>query len=72
MAPNRGSAAREDLYIHEIDRTPEYEEFIKKLTAFHEERGTAFEPEPRLPTMNGHVNVDLFKLYKAVIEKGGR
>ncbi|KAI1089736.1 hypothetical protein F5B19DRAFT_359277 [Rostrohypoxylon terebratum] len=71
MAPNRGSANREDLYIHEIDRTPEYEEFIKKLTAFHEERGTSFEPEPRLPTMNGHVNVDLLKLYKAVIEKGG-
>ncbi|KAI2468213.1 hypothetical protein F4781DRAFT_279559 [Annulohypoxylon bovei var. microspora] len=71
MAPNRGSANRDDLYIHEIDRTPEYDEFIRKLTAFHEERGTSFEPEPRLPTMNGHVNVDLFKLYKAVIEKGG-
>ncbi|KAI1453416.1 hypothetical protein F4805DRAFT_374972 [Annulohypoxylon moriforme] len=71
MAPNRGSANRDDLYIHEIDRTPEYEEFMRKLTAFHEERGTSLEPEPRLPTMHGHVNVDLLKLYKAVIQKGG-
>ncbi|KAI2609725.1 uncharacterized protein GGS25DRAFT_485961 [Hypoxylon fragiforme] len=70
MAPNRGPGNK-DVYIHEIDRTPEYNEFIQKLTAFHEKRGTAFEPEPRLPTMHGHVNVDLLKLYKAVIAKGG-
>ncbi|KAI1134138.1 hypothetical protein F5Y05DRAFT_246278 [Hypoxylon sp. FL0543] len=70
MAPNRGPGNK-DVYIHEIDRTPEYEEFIQKLTAFHEKRGTSFEPEPRLPTMHGHVNVDLLKLYKAVIAKGG-
>ncbi|KAI5861380.1 hypothetical protein GGS23DRAFT_148588 [Durotheca rogersii] len=70
MAPNRGPGNK-DLYIHEIDRTPEYVEFIQKLTAFHEQRGTSFEPEPRLPTMHGHVNVDLLKLYRAVIDKGG-
>ncbi|KAI2633211.1 hypothetical protein GGS26DRAFT_555722 [Hypomontagnella submonticulosa] len=70
MAPNRGPGNK-DLYIHEIDRTQEYNEFIQKLSAFHEKRGTPFEPEPRLPTMHGHVNVDLLKLYKAVIEKGG-
>ncbi|KAI1490766.1 hypothetical protein F5X96DRAFT_634581 [Biscogniauxia mediterranea] len=70
MAPNRGPGGK-DVYIHEINRTPEYEEFIQKLTAFHEQRGTPFEPEPRLPTMHGHVNVDLLQLYKAVIDKGG-
>ncbi|KAI0169231.1 hypothetical protein GGR52DRAFT_554263 [Hypoxylon sp. FL1284] len=70
MAPTRGSANK-DLYIHEIDRTPEYNEFIQKLQAFHDKRGTSLEPEPRLPTMHGHVNVDLLKLYKAVIAKGG-
>ncbi|KAI0010350.1 hypothetical protein F4779DRAFT_577769 [Xylariaceae sp. FL0662B] len=69
MAPNRGPG--KDSYIHEIERTPEYLDFIQKLTAFHEKRGTSFEPEPRLPTMHGHVNVDLLKLYKAVIAKGG-
>ncbi|KAI0102992.1 arid/bright DNA binding domain-containing protein [Nemania sp. FL0031] len=70
MAPTRGAGGK-DVLVHEIDRTPEYNDFIQKLTAFHEKRGTAFEPEPRLPTMHGHVNVDLFKLYKAVLDKGG-
>ncbi|KAI0868201.1 arid/bright DNA binding domain-containing protein [Hypoxylon argillaceum] len=70
MAPARGPGVK-DTIVHEIDRTPEYNDFIQKLTAFHEKRGTSFEPEPRLPTMHGHVNVDLFKLYKAVLAKGG-
>ncbi|KAI1374507.1 hypothetical protein F4677DRAFT_426398 [Hypoxylon crocopeplum] len=70
MAPNRGPGNK-DLYIHEIDRTAEYAEFIQKLAAFHEKRGTSFEPEPRLPTIHGHVTVDLLKLYNAVIAKGG-
>ncbi|KAI0014760.1 hypothetical protein F4780DRAFT_169762 [Xylariomycetidae sp. FL0641] len=66
MAPNR-----KEGYVHEIERTPEYVAFIQKLTAFHEKRGTPFEPEPRLPTMHGHVNVDLLRLYNAVVERGG-
>lgn len=70
MGPARGPGGKE-VYVHEIDRTPEYNEFIQKLTAFHEKRGTSFEPEPRLPTMHGHVNVDLLKLYNAVLDKGG-
>ncbi|KAI1353815.1 arid/bright DNA binding domain-containing protein [Xylaria sp. FL0043] len=70
MAPARGPGGKE-VYVHEIDRTEEYNKFIQDLTNFHEKRGTAFEPEPRLPTMHGHVNVDLFKLYKAVVDKGG-
>ncbi|KAJ8120862.1 hypothetical protein ONZ43_g2540 [Nemania bipapillata] len=70
MAPARGPGGKDTL-VHEIDRTPEYNDFIQKLTAFHEKRGTSFEPEPRLPTMHGHVNVDLYKLYKAVLDKGG-
>ncbi|KAI0392280.1 hypothetical protein F5Y17DRAFT_437121 [Xylariaceae sp. FL0594] len=70
MVLARGPGGKE-VQVHEIERTPEYHEFIKKLTAFHEKRGTSFEPEPRLPTMHGHVNVDLYRLYKAVVEKGG-
>lgn len=70
MAPKGGSSGKK-APVHEIERTPEYEEFIKKLTAFHKNRDTPFEPEPRLPTMHGHVHVDLLKLYKAVIAKGG-
>ncbi|CAJ2505390.1 Uu.00g127840.m01.CDS01 [Anthostomella pinea] len=70
MAPARGPGNTE-VYVHEIERTTEYADFIQKLIAFHEKRGTPFEPEPRLPTMHGHVHVDLYRLYKAVIEKGG-
>ncbi|KAI0201544.1 hypothetical protein F4808DRAFT_103882 [Astrocystis sublimbata] len=70
MARARGPGGIE-VNVHEINRSPEYNDFIQKLTAFHEERGTAFEPEPRLPTMHGHVNVDLLQLYNAVINKGG-
>lgn len=70
MAP-KGGSGRDPEKVHRIDRTPEYEEFIKKLTAYHEKRGTNFEPEPRLPVTGGHVNVDLLKLYRAVIERGG-
>ncbi|ORY61350.1 uncharacterized protein BCR38DRAFT_348410 [Pseudomassariella vexata] len=69
MAP-KGSPAKKP-YIHEIDRTAEYDDFIKKLAAFHEKRGTSFEPEPRLQTQYGHITVDLLKLYKAVVAKGG-
>ncbi|RYP76468.1 hypothetical protein DL771_001702 [Monosporascus sp. 5C6A] len=71
MPPKGSTPKKEGLYIHQIERTQEYEEFIKKLTEFHEKRGTSFEPEPRLPTMHGHVHVDLLRLYKAVIAKGG-
>ncbi|KAH9907324.1 hypothetical protein F4778DRAFT_531514 [Xylariomycetidae sp. FL2044] len=70
MAPARGPGTR-DAEVHQIDRTPEYNDFIQKLTAFHEKRGTSFEPEPRLPVVNGHVQVDLLKVYKAVIARGG-
>ncbi|KAK7931488.1 hypothetical protein PG985_002200 [Apiospora marii] len=70
MAPKKGSAA-DKPYIHEIEPTAEYDEFIKKLEQFHSARGTSFEKSPKLQTMYGHVTVDLLKLYKAVIAKGG-
>ncbi|KAI0129566.1 hypothetical protein BJ170DRAFT_700791 [Xylariales sp. AK1849] len=69
MAPKGGSG--KDAERHHINRTAEYEDFIKKLAIFHDKRGTSFEPEPRLPVTGGHVNVDLLQLYQAVIEKGG-
>ncbi|KAI1846076.1 hypothetical protein JX266_007885 [Neoarthrinium moseri] len=69
MAPK--GTGRDADKVHRIDRTAEYDDFIKKLAAFHENRGTSFEPEPRLPVTGGHVNVDLLKLYRAVIERGG-
>ncbi|KAI9756214.1 MAG: autophagy protein 13 [Chaenotheca gracillima] len=50
-----------------IDRTDEYEKFISDLAAFHEQRGTILEPEPRV----GIRHVDLLKLYTYVTERGG-
>jgi hypothetical protein len=46
---------------------PEYEEFIAKLTRFHEERGTLFRAGPIL----GGKRIDLYLLYKLVTERGG-
>jgi chromatin structure-remodeling complex subunit RSC9 len=46
---------------------PEYNEFIAKLRAFHEKRGTAFDPAPRV----GSKHVDLLKLFNTVVERGG-
>ena len=45
----------------------EYNDFITKLTKYHEERGTTFEAQPRV----GPKPVNLLQLYKAVIARGG-
>lgn len=50
-----------------INRTPVYEEFIQKLTAYHQKRGTNFEPLPKVGTRF----VDLKRLFDAVVESGG-
>jgi len=61
MAPTKPIAE------HQINRTPEYEEFIEKLRDFHQKRGTHFDPEPKM----GNMNVDLLQLYKYIVEHGG-
>lgn len=50
-----------------IERTSEYVDFINKLAAYHQKRGTYFDPEPKVGTK--HMN--LLLLYKAVTERGG-
>ncbi|EGS19920.1 putative chromatin structure-remodeling complex protein [Thermochaetoides thermophila DSM 1495] len=52
---------------HTVDRTPEYEKFIEELRAFHEKRGTNFDPEPKM----GNTTVDLLKLFKYIVAHGG-
>ncbi|KAK4128514.1 hypothetical protein N657DRAFT_607975 [Parathielavia appendiculata] len=52
---------------HTVDRTPEYEKFIEDLRAFHEKRGTNFDPEPKM----GNFTVDLLKLFKYIVGHGG-
>jgi chromatin structure-remodeling complex subunit RSC9 len=50
-----------------IEYTPEYNAFIEKLAAYHEKRGTEFIREPRV----GSRAIDLLKLYKVVMDRGG-
>jgi len=50
-----------------IEYTPEYNAFIEKLVEYHEKRGTEFVREPRV----GSRSIDLLKLYKMVMERGG-
>ncbi|KAH0054522.1 hypothetical protein KCU72_g5143, partial [Aureobasidium melanogenum] len=50
-----------------IEKTEEYEDFLKELAAYHEKRGTTMENEPKVETQH----IDLLKLYKRVIAEGG-
>jgi chromatin structure-remodeling complex subunit RSC9 len=50
-----------------IERSDEYERFIKDLEQYHEKRGTHFEAEPKV----GPRHLDLLKLYQRVTEEGG-
>lgn len=52
---------------HTIDRTPEYEDFINKLREFHIQRGTKFDPEPKV----GYGQIDLLKVFNYVVKHGG-
>lgn len=52
---------------HVIDRTPEYEDFINKLRDFHTERGTRFDPEPKITPYQ----LDLLKIFNHVVQSGG-
>jgi len=50
-----------------IPSTSEYTEFIQKLAAYHEKRGTNFEPEPKIANRR----IDLLHLFNLVVERGG-
>ncbi|KAJ2894660.1 hypothetical protein MKZ38_007318 [Zalerion maritima] len=62
MAPKNA-----DAEPHFIDRTPEYEDFMQKLTEFHQKRGTNLDPEPKI----GSCHIDLLKLFNHVVKNGG-
>ncbi|EKD13911.1 uncharacterized protein L3040_005477 [Drepanopeziza brunnea f. sp. 'multigermtubi'] len=47
--------------------TPEYTEFIQKLVAFHEKRGTNLETAPKV----GSKYINLLHLFNTVVERGG-
>ncbi|CAO3590736.1 unnamed protein product [Absidia cylindrospora] len=55
------------LTVDDIDRTPEYIQFVQDLKQFHISKGTTLQTEPVL----GGKKVDLYKLFKSVNESGG-
>ncbi|TDZ38521.1 Chromatin structure-remodeling complex subunit rsc9 [Colletotrichum sidae] len=63
MAPSK----EPEVPLHAIDRTPEYEEFMDKLKAYHQERGTTLEAEPKV----GPCYLDLYKTLNHIVENGG-
>ncbi|THW92751.1 hypothetical protein D6D15_02888 [Aureobasidium pullulans] len=50
-----------------IEKTEEYENFLKELAVYHEQRGTTLEVEPKVEAHH----IDLLKLYHRVVEEGG-
>ncbi|RIA93076.1 hypothetical protein C1645_763405 [Glomus cerebriforme] len=50
-----------------IERTPEYNSFMKSLEEFHKSHGTTLQREPVL----GSKKLDLYKIYRMVIAHGG-
>ncbi len=51
----------------DIDRTPDYEDFIEALINFHHQRRTDVNIEPDL----GRKRLDLLKLYRNIVSLGG-
>ncbi|PKS11508.1 hypothetical protein jhhlp_003273 [Lomentospora prolificans] len=56
-----------DIPPHVIERTPEYNDFIEKLRVFHAERGTTFDPEPKV----GTTHLDLLRVFNHIVKNGG-
>ncbi|KAK6351168.1 Chromatin structure-remodeling complex protein rsc9 [Orbilia javanica] len=70
MGPkNQYTAHPREFDESDIDRTPEYEAFIEEIRKLQEERGVTHigNLEPDLQRKK----VDLFKLYKSIVELGG-
>lgn len=59
--------APQDVPLHTIERTPQYEEFMNKLRDYHTQRGTTLELEPRV----GMMHLDLFQVFNHIVENGG-
>lgn len=57
----------QEVPLHSIDRTPEYEDFMSRLQSYHTERGTVLDPEPKV----GLIHLDLFKVFNHIVASGG-
>ena len=57
----------QEVPLHTIDRTPEYEDFMTRLQDYHKERGTVLDSEPKV----GLIHLDLFKVFNHIVASGG-
>ncbi|KAH7151874.1 hypothetical protein B0J13DRAFT_250514 [Dactylonectria estremocensis] len=62
MAP-----VRQDIPMHAIERTAEYEDFMSRLRDYHTKRGTTLDPEPKV----GATHLDLLKVFNHIVANGG-
>ncbi|KAH8722081.1 hypothetical protein BGZ61DRAFT_530549 [Ilyonectria robusta] len=62
MAP-----VRQDIPMHAIERTPEYEDFMSRLREYHTKRGTTLDAEPKV----GATHLDLLKVFNHIVANGG-
>ncbi|KJZ70427.1 hypothetical protein HIM_10195 [Hirsutella minnesotensis 3608] len=61
------TSSPQEVQMHAIDRTPEYEDFMTKLRDYHAKRGTVLDPEPKV----GMIHLDLFKVFNHIVANGG-
>lgn len=57
----------QEVPLHTVDRTPEYEDFMTRLRDYHTKRGTTLDPEPKV----GANSIDLFKVFNHIVASGG-
>jgi chromatin structure-remodeling complex subunit RSC9 len=57
----------QEVVVHTIDRTPEYEDFMNRLREYHSKRGTTLDPEPKV----GATQLDLLKVFNHIVANGG-
>ena len=62
MAP-----VEQEVPLHTIERTPEYEDFMSRLREYHIKRGTTLDPEPKV----GAIHLDLYKVFNHIVANGG-
>ncbi|KAL3962533.1 hypothetical protein ACCO45_004056 [Purpureocillium lilacinum] len=57
----------QEVQLHTIERTPEYEDFMTRLREYHAKRGTTLDPEPKV----GMIHLDLYKVFNHIVANGG-
>ncbi|KAM0486982.1 hypothetical protein ACHAPX_000249 [Trichoderma viride] len=61
------TSSPQEVPLHSIERTPEYEDFMTKLKDYHTLRMTTLDPEPKV----GMIHLDLFKVFNHIVANGG-